>query len=43
MTQTSHPNLRRVDFAAFAALAADQRYSQKLLDRTPAATRSPSR
>jgi quercetin dioxygenase-like cupin family protein len=34
MTQTSHPNLRRVDFAAFQALAADQRYSQKLLDRT---------
>ncbi|HEY1821360.1 MAG TPA: cupin domain-containing protein [Trebonia sp.] len=34
MTQTSHPNLRRVDFAAFEALAADQRYSQKLLDRT---------
>jgi quercetin dioxygenase-like cupin family protein len=34
MTQTSHPNLRLVDFAAFEALAADQRYTQKLLDRT---------
>ena len=33
MTEAAHPNLRRVDFAAFEALAADQRYSQKLLDR----------
>jgi hypothetical protein len=28
------PSLRLVDFAAFQALAADQRYTQKLLDRT---------
>jgi uncharacterized cupin superfamily protein len=34
MMQTSHPSLRLVDFAAFQALAADQRYTQKLLDRT---------
>lgn len=34
MTQTSHPNLRQVDFAAFQVLAADQRHSQKLLDRS---------
>jgi quercetin dioxygenase-like cupin family protein len=33
MTETAHPNLSRVDFAAFEALAADQRHSQKLLSR----------
>jgi quercetin dioxygenase-like cupin family protein len=38
MTSTEHSEhseyLRRADHATFAALAADQRYSQKLLDRT---------
>ena len=33
MTEPS-PYLRHADVEAFAALAADQRYSQKLLDRT---------
>jgi quercetin dioxygenase-like cupin family protein len=34
MAEATHPYLRRVDFAAFEALAVDQRHSQKLLDRT---------
>jgi quercetin dioxygenase-like cupin family protein len=35
----THPCLRRADFAAFEALAADQRLSQKLLDRPSGADR----
>jgi quercetin dioxygenase-like cupin family protein len=34
MTVSEHPYLRRIDEAAFAALAADERYSQKLLSRS---------
>jgi quercetin dioxygenase-like cupin family protein len=30
----THPNLRQADLAKFAALAADERFSQKLLDRS---------
>jgi quercetin dioxygenase-like cupin family protein len=37
MTQTDNPYLRRTDQAAFDALAADQRYSQKLLNRASGA------
>jgi quercetin dioxygenase-like cupin family protein len=33
MTDTSHPMHRMMDTATFAALAPDQRYSQKLLSR----------
>jgi quercetin dioxygenase-like cupin family protein len=33
MTSTEHEYLRHTDYEAFAALAADQRFSQKLLDR----------
>jgi len=36
---TAHPCLHRADFAAFEALAADQRLSQKLLDRSSGADR----
>jgi quercetin dioxygenase-like cupin family protein len=32
-TTSSNPNVSHVDFAVFEALAADQRHSQKLLDR----------
>jgi quercetin dioxygenase-like cupin family protein len=34
MTEASHRWLRQTDFPAFAALAPDQRYTQRLLDRT---------
>lgn len=33
MSETAHEYLRQVDFTAFETLAADQRFTQKLLDR----------